>query len=166
MLQYADRLKIGCIAQVVNVIAPIMTRPGGGAWRQTIFYPLQQCSQYGRGTALRCAVNSPTSDCKTRDKAPYLATTAVVSESGDELTLFAINRNLTEPLELTTTLRGFGKAEVIEWTTMHHADLKAVNTETDPDNVVPQAATGATVTGETLSAALPAASWNVIRLRI
>ena len=111
-------------------------------------------------------MNSPTYNTKTRDKAPYLATTAVVSESGDALTIFAINRNLTEPLELTTVLRGFAKAEVIEWTTMHHADLKAVNTEQDPDNVIPQAATGAQVSGETLTATLPAASWNVIRLRI
>ena len=166
MLRHADRLKIGCIAQVVNVIAPIMTRPGGGAWKQSIYYPLQHCSQYGRGTALRTAVSSPTYDSKSRDKAPYLATTAVVSESGDELTIFAINRSLTEPLELTTTLRGFAKAEVIEWITMHHTDLKAVNTETNPDNVIPQAATGATVTGETLKATLPASSWNVIRLRI
>ncbi|MCX6368057.1 MAG: alpha-N-arabinofuranosidase [Armatimonadetes bacterium] len=166
MLKHADRLKIGCIAQIVNVIAPIMTRPGGGAWRQTIFYPLQHCSQYGRGTALRTAISSPTYDSKSRDKAPYLATSAVVSESGDELTIFAINRSLTEPLELTTTLHGFGKAEVMEWITMHHADLKAVNTEQSPDNVVPQAATGATVSGETLKATLPAASWNVIRLRI
>ena len=37
-LRNADRVKIACMAQLVNVIAPIMTRNGGGAWAQTIFY--------------------------------------------------------------------------------------------------------------------------------
>ena len=34
MLNHCDRVKIACLAQTVNAIAPIMTRKGGGAWRQ------------------------------------------------------------------------------------------------------------------------------------
>jgi alpha-L-arabinofuranosidase len=166
LINHADRVKIACIAQVVNVIAPIMTRPGGGAWRQTIFYPLMHCSNLGRGTALRCAVNSPTYDAKTREKTPYLAASAVVSESGDELTVFAINRSLDEPMALTVDLRAFGKATLIDATTLSHSDLKAVNTEANPDNVAPKALTGVSVPNERLTATLAPASWNVIRLKI
>src|ERR687898_151128 len=39
LLKHADRIKIACLAQLVNVIAPIMTENGGPAWRQTIFWP-------------------------------------------------------------------------------------------------------------------------------
>ena len=47
-LRNADRVKIACMAQLVNVIAPIMTRPGGGAWAQTIYWPPEDCGcEYG-----------------------------------------------------------------------------------------------------------------------
>ena len=52
-LRNADRVKVACLAQLVNVIAPIMTRNGGGVWAQTIFWPLMHASKYGRGMALR-----------------------------------------------------------------------------------------------------------------
>ena len=39
LMQHADRVSMACQAQLVNVIAPITTRPGGPAWRQTIFHP-------------------------------------------------------------------------------------------------------------------------------
>ena len=49
LLNHADRVKSACLAQLVNVIAPIMTEKGGPAWRQTIFHPFAQMSRFGRG---------------------------------------------------------------------------------------------------------------------
>ena len=60
LLNHADRVKVACLAQLVNVIAPIMTETGGAAWRQTIFYPFADFSNLGRGNVLRATVNSPT----------------------------------------------------------------------------------------------------------
>ena len=48
LLRHADRVKIACLAQLVNVIAPIMTADGGPAWRQTILLSLP--------ARLRCTV--------------------------------------------------------------------------------------------------------------
>ena len=48
LLRNADRVKIACLAQLVNVIAPIMTRGGGGCWAQTTYYPFMHASRYGR----------------------------------------------------------------------------------------------------------------------
>src|SRR3569832_1974259 len=59
LLNHADRVKIACLAQLVNVIAPIMTETGGPAWRQTIFHPFAQMSRWGRGRVLRAQVESP-----------------------------------------------------------------------------------------------------------
>ena len=60
LLNHADRVKVACLAQLVNVIAPIMTETGGAAWRQTIFHPFADFSNLGRGNVLRATVNSPT----------------------------------------------------------------------------------------------------------
>ena len=55
-LRNADRVKVACLARLVNVIASIMTRNGDGAWAQTIYWPFLHASKYGRGTALRALV--------------------------------------------------------------------------------------------------------------
>src|SRR5690606_34416682 len=52
LLRHCDRVRVACLAQLVNVIAPIMTEPGGPAWRQTTFYPFADASRYGRGQVL------------------------------------------------------------------------------------------------------------------
>ena len=52
LMKHGDRVKIACMAQLVNVIAPIMTEKDGGAWCQTIFYPFMHASVFGRGTVL------------------------------------------------------------------------------------------------------------------
>ena len=77
LLKNADRVKVACLAQLVNVIAPIMTDNGGSAWRQTIFYPFLHASKYGRGTVLNLKAESPTYTTKQYGDVPYLTTVAV-----------------------------------------------------------------------------------------
>ena len=99
-----DRVKVACLAQLVNVIAPIMTRNGGGVWRQTIFYPFMQASNFGRGTAIRPVISAPTYDCKAREGVKVMDAACVLSEDERTLTVFAVNRS-SEPIELTGDLR-------------------------------------------------------------
>ena len=101
MLKYADSVKIACMAQLVNVIAPIMTENGGAAWRQTIFYPLMHASVYGRGNALQPVVDTPVYDCQDFEGVPVLETIAVEDEENDALTIFAVNRDTDSALELS-----------------------------------------------------------------
>ena len=81
-IRRSDVVKIACIAQLVNVIAPIMTEPGGAAWRQTIFYPYFFASVYGRGEALQLSVKSPGYDSQVADNVPYLDISGVHDEAG------------------------------------------------------------------------------------
>ena len=162
-LRNADRVKIGCMAQLVNVIAPIMTRNGGGAWAQTIYWPLMQASMYGRGTALRPVVDSPVYDCRDFEAVPLLDATATLGEDGS-VTIFAVNRDATDDMELTADLRGFGNLRVAEHSVLHHDDAKAFNSETAPDTVAPKAGTSGKIDAGKLSITLPSMSWNVIRL--
>ena len=164
-LKHADRLKMACIAQLVNVIAPIMTETGGGVCRQATFYPLLHASKYGRGTALMPVVSSPKYDSKDYTDVPYLETVAVASEEHGELTLFAVNRHLEQPMILSLDVKGFDGYSVSEHIVLENNDLKAVNTVLKPDTVTPSVRTNSvSVEGSTLEIRLEKASWNVIRL--
>ncbi|MEG0742141.1 MAG: alpha-N-arabinofuranosidase [Clostridia bacterium] len=162
-LRNADRVKIACLAQLVNVIAPIMTRNGGGAWAQTIFWPLMHASAYGRGTALRPILHSPTYDCADYEQVPYVDATATMDDEGG-VTVFALNRSMDEDIELCCDLRAFGELRMVEHLLLHHEDVKAVNTEENPDCVSPVQGKGGSVQDGKMSVILPKLSWNVIRL--
>jgi alpha-N-arabinofuranosidase len=163
LLKNADRVKVACLAQLVNVIAPIMTEKNGAAWRQTIFYPFAQVSKYGRGTVLRGPVTSERYDSKEYTDVPYLETVSVHNEERSELTIFAVNRNLTEPLNLTATLAGFDRYRPLEHSVMRHDNLKAVNSAKG-EAVQPARQTGEKLDAGMLEVTLQPASWNVIRL--
>jgi alpha-N-arabinofuranosidase len=169
LLNNADRVKIGCLAQVVNVIGPIMTEPadkGGRAWKQTIFHPFAAAAQWGQGTALRSHVKSPTYTSKSRDNADIVTVASVVQ--GDTLTVFAVNREPSgQPVELKGVLRGFAGVKSAEHSVLKHSDLKIANTADAPNAVAPQAAeTIPVLAGETFTAVLPGYSWNVIRFSL
>jgi len=166
-LKHADRLKIACMAQLVNVIAPIMTQNGGGVCRQTIFYPFFHASKFGRGTALKPVVDSPKYDSKDYTDVPYIETVAVLNEEAEELTLFAVNRNLEDAITVSCFLRGLEEYTVIEHIALESEDLKAANTIANPNAVVPHIRQGSCVSqgkGE-YTIELPKASWNVIRFK-
>ncbi len=166
-MKHADRLKIACMAQLVNVIAPIMTHTGGGVCRQTIFYPLLHASRYGRGTALWPLVASPKYDSKDYSDVPYLEAIAVMNEEAEELTLFAVNRCLDESINVDCFFRGFEDYSITEHIAFESENLKAANTVANPDAVVPYSRRDSYVKlgkGE-FSIEIGKASWNVIRLK-
>lgn len=166
LLKRADRVKMACMAQLVNVIAPIMTVNGGDAWKQTIYYPYMHASLFGRGTALVSLVESPKYDAKDYTDVPYLDAVAVHNESAGEVTVFAVNRHLAEALPLTIDLRSFGAFRVLEHIVLASDDLKAGNTQAEPNRVVPHAGGNAAADGTAISATLSRASWNVIRVKL
>ncbi len=166
LLKHADRVRIGCLAQLVNVIAPIMTETGGSAWAQSIYYPYLHASLYGRGQALVPLIHSPKYDTKEITDVPYLESAAVHREETGEITVFAVNRSLDEELVAQIDLRSFGSCSLIEHIVLDNPDLKAFNTSERPDAVLPRTGGSSTVDGSTVTASLTKASWNVIRLRV
>jgi alpha-N-arabinofuranosidase len=175
LLNHADRVKIACLAQLVNVIAPIMTETGGAAWRQTIFYPFAQFSRFGRGTVLRAEIDSPEYAARYYDPrgaadlwfpltAPYLSLAAVHDPAEGALTLFALNRHLTEEMPLEVVASGFGPLEVRQARQLHGPDLQASNTRHHPDLVRPSPLSNVRVVHDQVQATLAPASWNMIRL--
>jgi len=165
-IRRSDVVKIACIAQLVNVIAPIMTEPGGPAWRQTIYYPYYFASVFGRGQALQLAVKSPGYDAEVADNVPYLDVAGVHDADGATLTFFAVNRNASEPIDMEISLQGFGSARVVDHWEMTNTKLEAVNTLKAQSAVAPKKATNAGVEDGVLLARLPPYSYSMIRLSL
>ena len=82
LLRHADRVRMACLAQLVNVIAPIRTRDGGPAWRQTTYFPFRHAARHGRGTVLRVEADAPTYATEGEAEVPVLEATAV--HDGDQ----------------------------------------------------------------------------------
>jgi alpha-N-arabinofuranosidase len=164
LLKHADRIRIACQAQLLNVIAPIRTEPGGPAWRQTIFYPFAHASRLGRGTVLRLEPESPLHDTALYGPVPLLEATATLGEDRRALTIFAINRDQREVLELNADLRAFPGYRVEEHLVLTDEETGTSNTLERQDRVRPQPRSGAEVADGRLRVVLPPLSWNVVRL--
>ena len=128
LLKHADRVKMACMAQLVNVIAPIMTETGGGIWKQTIFYPYYYTSKYGRGKALKPIINSPKYDSKDFTDVPCLDSSVIYNEEKEELVIFSTNRHLENRLTVDIDIRSFAGFKVVEHVVLENEDAKATNT--------------------------------------
>ena len=163
LLKHCDRVKIACLAQLVNVIAPIMTSDTG-AWRQTIFYPFMHASNYANGTVLNTVVRGPKYDSKDFCDVPYLDTIVIENQESEELILLAVNRDLEEDMEVTCRISQFEGYERVEHLVMSHEDMKAENTEAEPYNVIPAQCSYTKIENGIMTSLIKKHSWNLIRI--
>ena len=163
LLRNADRVRIGCLAQLVNVIAPIRTRDGGPAWREAIYHPVRDVFTGARGTVLRTEPEGPRLRTESGEEVPVCDAVTVHDAAAGTVTLFALNRGTT-PVALEAPVRDLGPLRVTSHTVLTGPDLRAVSTPEDPERVAPRAGSGAVVDGGVLRATLPPSSWTTIRL--
>lgn len=167
LLRHADRVGVACQAQLANVIAPIRTEPGGPAWRQATFYPFAHAARLARGTVLRVEPASPQLATAAYGEVPAVYATATHDPESGRVTLFAVNRDRYQPVELQADVRALGPSRVVEHLTLNDTDLNAANTAADPHRVTPHRAAAhggsAVLDSGKLTLGLPAASWNVIQ---
>ena len=161
ILRHADRVKLACLAQLVNVIAPIMTENGGRAWRQTIFYPFFFASNYGRGVSLQVVSDTSKYDTKWYSDVPDVDLSAVQDEETGRLTVFAVNRDLKDAIDLELKLPGFPALAGAKWTALEHADPYAVNTA-EHEAVRPVEKPPVSPADGAVTARLSPMSWNML----
>ncbi|MFP5367144.1 MAG: alpha-N-arabinofuranosidase [Actinomycetes bacterium] len=166
LLKNTDRVHPASLAQLVNVIAPIMTEPGGRAWKQTTFHPFALTSRHASGTVLQLAVESPlVSGGKTKDFAAVSAVATYDADTG-EAVVFAVNRSATDVLGLDAVVSGLGNVRVVEALTYSNKDPYWQATADDSTSVLPAENLSVKVDGGRLTAQLPAVSWSMIRLAV
>ena len=150
-----NRVKIACLAQLVNAIAPIMTEKNGKAWVQTIFYPFMLASRFGQGTVLQQSLNCETYSTEKHKNIPYVASSVVYNETAKEIYVFAVNRSMTEDIELNINFENFGNCTLTEHIRLYSDNPNAVNTK-DNEAVKPQKV----VSDKTV---LKKHSWNLLK---
>ena len=161
LLRHADRVKIACLAQLVNVIAPIMTHRDG-LFLQTIYYPYSWGLEYARGSVLRVLTDSPTYEVAGMGQVPYLDVVGTRAEDG-KVSLFLLNRDLAQARAVEVNWQDQAPAGVLASWVMTGDDLKAVNSFAAPRKVVPQALAKPTTTGGKTKFEVPARSYSVIQ---
>jgi alpha-N-arabinofuranosidase len=163
LLKRSDRVTSASLAQLVNVIAPIKTEPGGPAWRQTTFHPFSITSRLARGEVIRPSIDAPMYQTARHGEASLID--AVATADHDQAALFLVNRDQNEPAHLTVDVRSLGSTRIHEATTLADSDVYAKNTLTDQNRVTPAPNTTAALTDGTLTIDLPPVSWTAIALR-
>ena len=160
LLRNADRVKIACLAQLINVIAPIMTNENG-LFRQTIYYPYSWALQYASGRVLNVLVESPTYDVKGLDAVAYID--AVATNDRGKTSLFVLNRDLSKAHTVEVVWEDQPGSSVVVSQVLTGDDLKAVNGFDAPERVKPRPFDKPSTSNGRTRFELPARSYTVIQ---
>ena len=173
LMRQSDRVRVACLAQIVNVIAPLVTN-SKGTLRQSIYFPYQMVLQYARGRMLDIQVESETYpiraaglrfDFARDENVPFLDVVATYDAKAKRIAVFALNRDLSSERELALSFDDVAPTKVLASETITGADLKAFNTFESPNKVV-STKLDAAKAGRKMSVKLPARSYTVIHLAV
>lgn len=166
LLKHADRVTSASLAQLVNVIAPIMTEPGGPAWKQTTFFPFSITSQLATGVVLSVGVESPYYDTREYGSVPQIDAVATHNDLTGESAVFLVNRSRSEALTVTVDVSALGPLRVVDAQTLNDDDPYASNTLQHQTRVLPKLNTTASIEASALVVTLPPVSWTAIALKV
>ena len=165
LIRHADRVTAASLAQLVNVIAPIMTEPGGPAWRQTTFFPFAVTSRLARGVTLELKLDCPSYESEQHGTVGVVDAVATHDEESGDTAVFLVNRSLDEAVELVVDVSLLGAVSIGSADSLHDADMHAANTLSDPERVRLSPNETARLVGGELRIILPPVSWTAVTLR-
>jgi alpha-L-arabinofuranosidase len=171
LLRQSERVRVGCLAQIVNVIAPLVTN-ADGVLRQSIYYPYAWALKYARGRVLDLQVESETypikaeglrADFARNDRVPYLDVVATLDPASGQVCVLMLNRDLESERELVLDWRDPTPTRVLACETLTGSDLKAANTFEHPTLVSPRTL-DAPKAGSAMTFKLPPRSYTVAHI--
>ena len=180
LIRNSDRVRVACLAQLINVIAPIMTNETG-FYRQTIYYPYAWALQYAQGAALSLAVESPTYEVSApagssspvdfaklgiASAIPYVDVSATFDKSTGKYSVFLFNRDLAKSREVEIFWEDAAPSRVLDSFTLTGNDLKAHNGFEAPQNVAPKSFDKPSTANSRTRLELPARSYTVIQFAV
>ncbi|WP_439590782.1 arabinosylfuranosidase ArfA [Microbacterium sp.] len=165
LIRHADRVTSASLAQLVNVIAPIMTEPGGDAWRQTTFFPFAVTSRLARGSALELKLESPTYETGMYGPVSVVDAVATFDGASGQTAVFLVNRSLDQDATVTVDISSLGPVSVGETYMIHDEDIHAANTFADQTRVQLRDNDSVDISSGTLTVSLPPVSWTAVTLR-
>jgi alpha-N-arabinofuranosidase len=163
-IRHADVVKLACIAQIVNVIAPVLTR-AEGSLIQSIYYPFLLYSQNAAGVSLNAAVTTGTYTAGERGEVPAIDVAASYDAASRQVSLFLVNRHQGEAADVEVQLSDARIEKIVNQETMGGGDVKAANTWTHPDRVRPTRGKAVVEDGK-LRCPIPAPGLMVLRCEL
>jgi alpha-N-arabinofuranosidase len=163
-IRHADVVKMAAIAQIVNVIAPVLTRKDG-ILLQSIYHPMHLYSKYARGVSLRAAVTAGTYKAGERGEVPIVDVSASYESAKNEIAVFVVNRNPAESSSVTIQLAGNKIDRILSVDQLGGGDVKAANTWENQDIVKPFTGKAAIVGGG-VHVTIPAPGLAVVRISV
>lgn len=164
LLRHADRVTSASLAQLVNVIAPIMTEPGGPAWKQTTYFPFAVTSRLATGEALEVRLETETYRTDAYGEVGLVDAVATYDAADGSTAVFLVNRHLHESAEVTIDVRALGEVRVLGSETLSDDDVTAKNTLEHRDRVGLRPNPTAVVSGSEVTITLPPVSWTALSL--
>jgi alpha-N-arabinofuranosidase len=161
LIRKSERVKLACLAQLVNVIAPIMTN-ANGLLRQSIYYPYSWALEFARGAALELLVDSPAYDVTGMGAVSYVDAAGTYQADGGKTALFLLNRDLAKSHAVEIIWEG-SSPRASDAVVLTGSDLKASNTFEAPTRVAPQKADKPSNAGGRTTFELPPRSYTVIQ---
>ncbi len=161
LMRNSNRVKIACLAQLVNVIAPIMTDQKG-VLLQTIYYPYKWALQYARGATLDVLPQGPTYEVEGIGPVAYVDVAATMAQDGT-VAVFALNRDLSQARQVELVWEDRTPGTVTTGSVLTGNDLKAINTFDAPKRVVEQPAAKPSTSNATTRFELPPRSYTVFQ---
>jgi len=171
LLRNADRVRVACLAQLVNVIAPLVTN-ATGVLRQSTWYPYSWALKYARGRVLDLRIESDSypiraaglqADFARNADVPFVDIVATLNPENGEACLLMLNRDSDAEREVVVDWRETTPTRVLVCETLTGNDLKAFNTFEQPQRVVPRAL-DAPKPGNRMTFKLPSRSYTVLHL--
>jgi alpha-N-arabinofuranosidase len=164
LLKHADRVTSASLAQLVNVIAPIMTEPGGPAWRQTTFFPFALTSKLAKGTALDVRLEADAYTTDVYGEVSLVDAVATFDAATSTTGVFLVNRSQTEEANVTIDVTSLSSAIVLDAQTLSDTDVYAKNTLEHPERVGLMSNKSVSVRDGIVTVTLPPVSWTALNL--
>lgn len=166
ILRRSDRVKMACLAQLVNVIAPIRAEKNQPAWRQTTFFPFAYTARFGRGKALVTRIDGPQIYSQRFGNVDAIDAITTYDAANQKVAIFLVNRSLTETIETSIFLSGFTISQVDEQITMKSTDWLETNNSSHPNRVAPSTVKSAVFEKNSIEVRISPVSWQVIYVSV
>jgi len=163
LLRHSDRVRVACLAQLVNVLGPIMTQHDGPAWRQTIFHPFARTASHAKGDVLRLAVRCGTVATAKFGDVPVIDAVATRDPETGDIALFLVNRQTDGDEEVVVDLGAVQTCAVAEAVVLSNPDSTWSASPSDSTSVAPESLP-VRVDDDGFRFNLPPVSWAMVRL--
>ncbi len=164
-LRKSDVLKIACLAQIVNVIAPILTTRDS-LLKQSIYYPFMLFSQLAHGAALDVLVKAPLYETKRFGAMPLLDVSSSYDEANNTQAVFIVNRSQTDSLPAELHWQDRAPKRVISAHQLSGTDPKAANSFENPNQVVASRITAPEIDNKSARLNLPPLSFTALEVEL